>query len=125
MPFSSDYLSRTREYQVVYSTLVTKVMKHPKTTAHPPFLHPLYTTNRQKQFLGAKVKRHIKKEQWNPALRTPVYYDRQFCLSRQKVHIFSLKITTPIYTDKGPEVQTLIHHQPRLWTVLFCTLTIT
>ena len=96
-------------------------MKHWKTTVHPPFLHPLYTANRQKQFLGAKVKRHTKKN----SVRTPVYYDRQFCLSRQKIHIFSLKITTPIYTDNGPEAQTLIHHQPRLWTVLFCTLTIT
>ena len=33
-------------------------------------------------------KKAHKKVQWNPALGTPVY-NRQFCLSRQKAHIFS------------------------------------
>ena len=40
--------------------------------------------------------------QWNPALRTPALYG-QFRLSRQKAHIFSLKLTrfirTPVNTD--------------------------
>ena len=42
--------------------------------------------------------------QWNPALRTPALHG-QFRLSRQKVHIFSLKlprfIRTPVNTDNG------------------------
>ena len=42
--------------------------------------------------------------QWNPALRTPALYG-QFRLSRQKAHIFSLKLTrfirTPGNTDNG------------------------
>ena len=42
--------------------------------------------------------------QWNPALRTPALYG-QFRLSRQKAHIFSLKLTrfirTPVNTDNG------------------------
>ena len=40
--------------------------------------------------------------QWNPALRTPAY-NGQFCLSWQKAHIFSLKLTrfirSPVNTD--------------------------
>ena len=47
---------------------------------------------------------HLKKVQWNPALRTPALYG-QFRLSRQKAHIFSLKLTrfirTPVNTDNG------------------------
>ena len=53
--------------------------------------------------------------QWNPALRTPGYYG-QFRLSRQKAHIFSLKLTRLIRTTDTflcPEWQTLIHRQPR------------
>ena len=42
--------------------------------------------------------------QWNPALRTPALYE-QFRLSRQKAHIFSLKLTrfirTSVNTDNG------------------------
>ena len=42
--------------------------------------------------------------QWNPALRTSALYE-QFRLSRQKVHIFSLKLTrfirTSVNTDNG------------------------
>ena len=42
--------------------------------------------------------------QWNHALRTPALYG-QFRLSRQKAHIFSLKLTrfirTPVNTDNG------------------------
>ena len=36
--------------------------------------------------------------QWNPALRTPALYE-QFRLSRQKAHIFSLKLTRFIRTS--------------------------
>ena len=42
--------------------------------------------------------------QWNPALRTSALYE-QFRLSRQKAHIFSLKLTrfirTSVNTDNG------------------------
>ena len=48
-----------------------------------------------------QIKKHV---QWSPALRKPALYG-QFCLSRQKVHIFSLKLTrfirTPVNTDNG------------------------
>ena len=57
--------------------------------------------------------------EWNPGLRTPALYG-QFRLSRQKAHIFSLKLTrfirTPVNTVKGHffclESQTLIYCQP-------------
>ena len=55
------------------------------------------------------------KLQWNPALRTPALYG-QFRLSRQKVHIFSLKLTRFIRTPDtflGPKSQTLIYCQLR------------
>ena len=53
-------------------------------------------------------------------IRTPALYG-QFRLSRQKAHIFSLKLTrfirTPVNTDNGhfsvSEAQTLIYCQPR------------
>ena len=58
--------------------------------------------------------------QWSPALRTPALHG-QFRLSRQKAHIFSLKLprlyghrsirTTDIFLC--PESQTLIYCQPR------------
>ena len=51
--------------------------------------------------------------QWNPALRTPALYG-QFRLSRQKSHIFSLKLTRLIQTTDTflcPESQTLIYCQ--------------
>ena len=62
--------------------------------------------------------------QWSPALRTPALYG-QFRLSRQKAHIFSLKLSrfirTPVNTVRCrttdtflcPESQTLICCQPR------------
>ena len=58
------------------------------------------TRDRAKQFQDVdQVQRHV---QWNPALRTPAY-NGQFCLSQQKAHIFSLKLTrfirTPVNTS--------------------------
>ena len=59
--------------------------------------------------------------QWNPALRTSALYG-QFRLSRQKAHMFSLKLTRFIRTPVNirttdtfvcPESQTLIYCQPR------------
>ena len=57
--------------------------------------------------------------QWNPALRTPAY-NGQFRLSRQKAHIFSLKLThfirRPVNRDNGHfsvSWVTLLYCQPR------------
>ena len=72
------------------------------------------------------------KIQCNSALRTPVP-NGQFCLSRQKAHLFSLKITrfiqTPVNTDNGyfsvSQVTNSPVINPALQTVLFCTLSTT
>ena len=70
--------------------------------------------------------------QWNSALRTPVP-NGQFCLSRQKAHLFSLKITrfiqTPVNTDNGHFSVSRVTNphiiNPALLTVLFRTLSMT
>ena len=67
--------------------------------------------------------------QWNPALRTPALYG-QFRLSRQKAHIFSLKLTrfirTPVNTDNGHfsvsrVTNSHILSTPQLRTLVICT----
>ena len=67
--------------------------------------------------------------QWSPALRTPALHG-QFRLSRQKAHIFSLKLPR-LYGHRSIRTTDIfLCHKlsyivnPALWTMVICTLSI-